>query len=220
MTQRDTKATIEWYQTHETASQIGFNPDGMCLKVCRTARNIGSMFPSALAAQQATPEDMRVHKVSNVQRGMIAFFDDPNDSNPYGHIVTVVGRDKDRDPDTLGSLWTRTNSVKSGRVVTVRGDYFQRYWGDEFQFAATWLNGIELDLPERKVPKPKPPLAGKGERVRAAIGRLEHGVDALQVSINYHKRQGNDRLVRALQRDLTRMKRARQHLSEVLTKFS
>lgn len=196
MTQRDTAATIDWYRTHETSSQLGFNPDGMCLKICRTARNIGAAYPSALSAQQATPREHRVTDVSEIRRGMVVYYDDPNDSNPYGHIVTVVGRTKDRDPDDLGNLLVRTNSVQSGRVVVVRGDYFGRFWADPFQFAATWLNGVELDMPEpAKASKPKKTLPPQGRE------RLQGVLDELNAMIENYRRADNDRVVKALRRD-------------------
>jgi hypothetical protein len=147
---RNTQDTIEWYRTHENTDQIGFNPDGMCLKVCRTARDIGSMFLSAKQAQDATPAEHRVQNVANLRRGMVLYFDDPNDSNPFGHIVTMIGRVKDAERNSLNDILVRTNSVQSGRVVVVRASYFQQHWGDEFRFGATWLNGVELEIPAKR----------------------------------------------------------------------
>ena len=152
---RNWKETLQWYRTHQTASQIGFNPDGMCLKVCRTARDIGARFLTAKQAQDATPKEHRVYKVRNLRRGMIAYFDTVGDSNTAGHIVTIMGRVKGADLDDLHDVIVETNSVKSGELVRVRGDYFGTHWGDKFQFGATWLNGVELDWPK---PKPKPPV--------------------------------------------------------------
>jgi hypothetical protein len=78
---------------------------------------------------------------------MDLYFDDPHDSNPFGHIVTMIGRVKGYDPDSLDDVLVRTNSVVSGRVVVVRASYFKAHWGDAFQFGAFWLNGFELDYP-------------------------------------------------------------------------
>jgi hypothetical protein len=150
----DWKETLEWYDEHQTASQIGFDPDGMCLKICRTARGIGSFFLTAKQAQDATPKEHRVQKVADLRRGMVLFFDDPNDSNRAGHIVTMIGRVKGADRGDMHDVLVETNSVVSGQVVVVRGDYFKEHWGDSFQFGATWLNGVTLDVP---LPKPKPP---------------------------------------------------------------
>lgn len=141
------RETLEWYRENETASEIGFNPDGMCLMVCRTARRIGPRYSSAKISQDATPKEHRIHKVRDLRRGMVGYFDDPHDSNKFGHIATMVGRVKGFDKDKLSDTLWRTNSVKSGELVVVRGDYFERYWGDEFKFGATWLNGAELDVP-------------------------------------------------------------------------
>lgn len=190
---RSVPEVIQWYKGHETQAQLGYNPNGMCLKICREARGLPAVYPSALAAQIATPAAHRVHKVADIRRGMVVFYDDPRDSNPYGHIVTVVGRAKGEDPSTLRSLLVRTNSVKSGQVVVVRGDYFPRYWGDAFQFGATWLNGQALSFPEKA--EPKPPLSKRAPNLREAIAALEEAVA-------YHEKKGHTRLVRALRRDI------------------
>jgi hypothetical protein len=147
---RSWQDTLEWYRNNQTTKQIGFDPDGMCLKVCRVARGIPARYPSAVEAQSATPEEFRIYQVDEFRRGMIGFFDDPHDSNRFGHVATMIGRARDHNMHDLnGTLW-ETNSVKSGELVIVRGTYFERYWGDDLKFAATWLNGYELDVPGRK----------------------------------------------------------------------
>lgn len=144
---RSWRETLEWYRNNQTAAQIGFDPDGMCLKVCRTARNIPARYLSAVEAQQATPKEHRIYQVDEFRRGMVGYFDDPRDENRFGHIATMIGRVKGSNMDELsGTLW-ETNSVKSNEVVVVRGDYFAQHWGDKLKFAATWLNGYELDVP-------------------------------------------------------------------------
>lgn len=153
---RDWKGALDWYRTHQTASQIGFIPDGMCLKICRTARDIPSKYPDAKTAQDATPQDHRVYKVADLRRGMVLYFDDPNDSNRWGHIVTMIGRVKNADVNSLDDILVETNSVVSGEVVVVRASYFPQHWGDSFKFGATWLNGYELDIPAARPPKPEP----------------------------------------------------------------
>lgn len=193
---RDTAGAIAWYRANEVwPGQIGFDPDGMCLKICRTARDIEAKYPSALSAQVATPVKYRVTDVADIEKGMVVYFDDPNDSNPFGHIVTVVGRVSGVARSSLSSLLVRTNSVQANRIVVVRGDYFQQHWGDEFQFAATWLNGVELPDFQAAPVEPKPPLTKQAPNLRAAIKEL-------QESVAYHKAKGHTRLVRALQRDI------------------
>lgn len=146
----DWRKTLEWYKQNENTADIGFDPDGMCLKVCRTARNIPARYPSALVSANETPHEFRIHKVEDIRRGMVAYFDDPRDGNPFSHIATAIGRVRGFEPRNLGDVIFETNSVKSGLVVPVRGDYFERYWGDKFLFAATWLNGYELDTPHHE----------------------------------------------------------------------
>lgn len=201
---RSTQETLEWYRHHETEGQLGYNPDGMCLMICRSARGIPSRYPSALSAQQATPARHRIKQLGEIRPGMVVFFDDPKDSNPYGHIVTVVGRVQGGNRASLASLLVRTNSAVSGKVVVVRGDYFKQHWGDSFQFAADWLNGYALDL--GRAPSPRPPLKGHGDNLRDAMKELEQAID-------YHRKHNNDRLVKALRRDV-------EHIRKTLKKFS
>lgn len=147
---RDFHEALAWYESHKTTKQIGFNPDGMCLKICRTARNIGSKYGTAKQAQDATPEKYRVHRVRDLRKGMVLFFDDPNDSNKAGHITTMAGRVKGGDPDNLHDVLVWTNSVVKGQLVVVRADYFLQHWGDPFQFGAWILNGVALDYAHGK----------------------------------------------------------------------
>lgn len=215
--QNTTRETVQWYRDHETTAQIGFNPDGMCLAICRTARNIGPKYASAFSAQHATPLKYRVKKAANIKTGMVGFFDDPNDSNPFGHIVTFVGVLKDHDPAVLDNHVVRTNSVVSGQVVVVRADYFSQHWGDSFQFAATWLNGVEI---EDLQPKPVAPTPAKkkrkGTNLLAALKSIEEGIPEMRRAV--HANAGNKRLANALGRDLSKMIETRNHLEAVLKK--
>lgn len=209
--QRDTQETVQWYREHETTAELGFDPNGMCLKICRSARNIGPAYLSAAASAAATPSTHRVYGVEDITRGMVVYFDDPNDSNPYGHIVTVVGRRKSIDPSRLDSLLVRSNSVKSHEVVVVRGDYFGQHWGDAFQFAATWLNGVVLDLPDHKPlpPPPAPVYLGK-----VGQDRLRAMLDTYSLMIENQRRFGNARIVRALKRDRRRVQQTLDNLTK------
>jgi hypothetical protein len=144
---RDWKGDLAWYQSHQTTAQIGFNPDGMCLAVCRTSRDIGPRYSSAKQAQDNTPKEFRVYRIRDLRRGMKIFIDDPNDSNKFGHIVTMAGRVKGFQWDDPNDILVWTNSVSSGRLVLVRLTYFKEHWGDSFQFGAFWLNGQEFDYP-------------------------------------------------------------------------
>lgn len=175
---RNFKEALAWYDTHQTTQQIGFNPNGMCLKICRSARGIGPMFPTAKAAQDATPIEYRVTKVSDLRAGMVLYFDDPFDANKAGHIVTMIGRVKGADRNKLSDILVWTNSVQSGRLTVVRADYFEKYWGDPFQFGATWLNGQILDHWEpapKPEPKPKKPtrVAKARDLLNKALKRAE-----------------------------------------------
>lgn len=160
------KEDLEWYETHQTESQIGFDPDGMCLKVCRTSRDVGSKYLTAAECRDATPKEFRHYKVRDLRKGMKLYFGDPNDSNTADHIVTMIGRVKGFDWDDLNDVLVETNSVKSGELVVVRGTYFKQHWNDDFQFGANWINGVELDYAgQKKIEKPKQPEPAPGHRV-------------------------------------------------------
>lgn len=193
MAQRDTKGMVEWYRTHRTTTQIGFNPNGMCLKVCRTARNIPSLYQSALAAQVATPKEDRIYDPSKFQVGLIAFFDDPRDDNPYGHIASIVGKKVDK-PNSLDDWVFDSNSIESGRLTRVAGDYFTKHWGDKLQFAATSLNKVDLLLPSPV----KPTTPKKDHLPVTAEARLRAMVKEYDRMI---ARTTQRRLKAALQRD-------------------
>jgi hypothetical protein len=199
---RNVDDTLAYYKAHRPgALNWPFNPDGQCLKVCRWARDIGAMYPSALSAQINTPAKYRVYDLSKVKRGMVMYYDDPRDSNPYGHIVTCLGRDKG------GNILTWTNSVDSNDVCVVRAAYFPSRWGDKFQFAATWLNGRELDTG-------RPVGASTATTVqKRRFENLKHAIEDIKEAIELNKKQGNDRLVAALERDL-------KALQETLREFT
>lgn len=194
MTQRTTPQMIEFYQTHRTTATLGFNPDGRCQQIVRTARNIGPGAPSALAAALATPREERVYEVARMRTGQVLYFDDPGDSNPFGHVVTIIGEDAKRAAEDISRLLLETNSVHSGQLTLVRGDYFKPHWGDAVQWAGKSINGVLLDLPNVK--KPKPPVMKPGR-----VKRLEHWIDVLDELITEARAEGQTRYVRALRRD-------------------
>lgn len=143
---------LQWYRENQTTAQIGFNPDNMCLKVCRTSRDIPAMHGTAKQAQDATPKSHRVTRVRDLRKGMKLYFDETGDSNTAGHIVTHIGRVRGYDPDSLDDILVETNSVVPGQLVVVRASYFQQYWGDSFQFGTDYLNGVEFDYFGKKKP--------------------------------------------------------------------
>lgn len=143
---RNLAQTLEWYDTHRTSQQIGFSVDKQCLNVCHTARGLPAKYPSAKAAQDATPKEHRFYEVSQLRKGMVLFYDDPNDSNPFGHVVTMVGRVRGADMNDIHDVLVVTNAVQHDQLTIVRGDYFPQHWGDAFQFGADWLNGFTLDV--------------------------------------------------------------------------
>jgi hypothetical protein len=166
-----------------------------CLSLQRQARGLPGVYPSALAAQQATPKGERVTKIADLRRGMVAFFDDPNDSNPYGHIVGVVGWRQGSRRGNLDDLLTWTNS--SDDVIMARASLYPGSWGDAFRFGATWLNGYDF----ADFDKPPKPVRGKlGDNYRHAIADVER-------AIYEHRKLNHPVLVAALQQDLAYMRK-------------
>lgn len=204
--QRTTQGMLNWYETHRTTATIGFVPDGRCQQIVRTARNIGPGAPTALAAALATPRAERVYEVKRMHTGMVLYYDDPRDSNPSGHVVTIVQEDPQRDADDISRLLVETNSVHAGQLTLVRGDFFLPSWGDAVQWAGKSINGVLLDLPDQpKPPKPAPMRPGR-------VKRLEHWVDVLNDLIDEARDEGQHRYVRSL-------RESRKQLRETINKF-
>lgn len=181
---RDTQGTMEFLRR---ASEGPLTWKAKCLMLARMARDLPAVYPSAFAAQLATPEEFRVYGPDNVRRGMVAFYDDPHDSNPSGHITTVVGFDRDGDQID----WTN-DMLRTGGVNKVKASLFPSKWGDGFQFAATWLNGQEL-------------TAHKPVPVLSADKRLKHAIEDLERLRDKH-RGDHPRVVKALTRDIRELK--------------
>lgn len=192
MSQRDTAETLAWFPGHDTAKELGYNPDGQCLKIARSARNIASKYPTALSAAIATPVGKRV-KMEKLRPGMVVYYDNPHDDNPFGHVATVTAVAPII--KSFHDFIVETNSVKSGQLVKVRGDYFPNHWGDPFQYGATCLNGVDLILPG--TPKPAAP-----PKIKPRAVRVEHAIADLKVAARIHRKAGHTRFANALDRDI------------------
>jgi hypothetical protein len=186
---------LMWYATHQTTEQIGFNPDGMCLKVCRTPRDIPPLHATAKQAQDATPKEHRFFKVRDLRKGMKLYFDDPFDSNSAGHIVTMIGRVRGGDLDSLDDVLVETNSVKSGELVVVRASYFREYWGDSFQFGTDFLNGVEFDFAgKKKLQEPEKDTTPRVENFRDSGNKWN--VNILDRAVVHGRRNLEDKIRR------------------------
>lgn len=163
----------------------------MCLQLQRMARGIPAAAPSALSAAIMTPKSERVLKISDLRRGMVGYCDDPNDSNPFGHIFFVAGRSKN------GTILTWTNDAKgAGSVSVVPLSFYSTNWGDSFQFGATWLNGYDFsdfNRPPIPVEKDYEVLGDRYKRVIEDLTKIKN------------KKKGP--LKTALERDINRMQK-------------
>ena len=173
----------------------------LCLRLAREARGIASLYPSALTAQQATPQDRRI-SWGDVRKGHIAYFDDPTDGNSFGHIATCAGRTADG-----RRLWWTNDAKRSGGVDLVADpstetSWFGAHWGDRFVFASDWVNGVGFQVgPDgdgSSEPPPDPPAVN--ELVRMAVQGLR------KAAINA---ENNNRPKRAaaLKQDIERLRR-------------
>lgn len=195
MTTRTTDETAAWLKgQHDSGSSAWYEK---CLMLQHDARNIPALYPSAFAAMVATPESERVYKVSDLRRGMVAYSDNPNDSNPFGHIYFIAGwKGSSRsDPNEL-MTWTN-DALRHGGVDLVPITWYLTHWGVPFKFGATWLNGYDFS----EFNKPAKPVHG-------TLGsNYEHAIADIEKAIVSHKKTHDDRIVNALNRDLARMKK-------------
>lgn len=146
-----------------------------------------------------TPDQYKVRDVAKLEPGHVAYFDDPNDSNPFGHIVTVMARLKGYPKSDLNGIIVRSNDVVTGEVAPVRASYFQLHWGDAFQFGSDWLNGYVFT--DMVPPPPKPKL----ERVKHALANLKESRNILKRAMEHNQKVGNVRVTNALSRDIKRL---------------
>lgn len=187
---RNTKETAEFIRNERANPSKSWK--GRCLELQRTARGLPAVHPSALSAALATPEEDRVYKIEDLRRGMVAYSDDPNDSNPYGHTYFIAGRSVDN------TIWTWSNDVDDvHNIGLVPLSFYDYSWGDKFMFGAISLNGYDL-LGTNGLPVAKPGHDFLGKN-------YEEAIKAVKKAISYHKTTGNARLVAALRRDLAKL---------------
>lgn len=174
-----------------------------CLVLARTARGIDMLNPTALSAAHATPEADRVYDLADCRKGMVLYFDDPNDGNPAGHIASDAGRNA----DDIVLTWSN-DAKRVGGVDLVRADFFPANWGDAFLFGAKSLNGVKLDLAaDKPKPKPKPEIGAKAPNFDA----IEK---AFAQAIKVHDDRGHKALVRELKVELGDIERIRKEHSK------
>jgi len=176
----------------------------LCLRLAREARGINSLYPSALVAQQETPQNRRIGW-NDIRKGHIAYFDDPTDGNSFGHIATCAGR-----TDDGRHLWWTNDAKRSGGVDIVADpspdtSWFAAHWGDKFVFGSDWVNGVRFQVgggdgngdgpPD---PPPEPPEVN--ELVRMAVRGLRKAATNAENN-NRPKRAA------ALQKDIERLKK-------------
>lgn len=196
MSQRNTEQTLAWLRRDREAKNLSWR--GLCQKRVRVARNLPAVYPSAFAAMVATPMSERVHDLSKVTKGMVGYADDPSDSNPYGHVFTFVGRNKEGVP-----LVDTNDALVQGGGSVVRYNWFAPNWGDAYKFAATSCNGFDLILPEGRTQNhPEPEREPKVENFDYAIHRLEK-------ALVWHEKNKFPAVARRIRREIRDLKEVR-----------
>lgn len=186
----------------------------MCEGLQRSAHGFEAAFASAFAHEIATPKSERLDPREAPISSFI-FVDDPNDSNPYGH---VVGKWGDGGSGKLEDIPVATNDVADnkadydyGNVTVVRLGWFPQHWGDRVQFATLWCGGDEIPS--------YTPQTGKEDTarwVKTAIVRAEAVVELMRKA-----RQDNDQKIhpaheRAIQREIDEQNKIVHSLRQLL----
>lgn len=199
-----TPDAVHWYQgQHEAGATSWFQ---LCLSGARIARGLPAVAPRARTAGEVTPERFRVYDPREIQPGMVLYFwGDDDDVN--GHIVTGA-----YDPNDHKGLeiptWTN-DALTHGGMDRVPGAWFPLHWGKPFRFAATSLNGFELDGAWNREPKPKP----IDRRPVDLIRDLREAVDAVRAAEHQAKHDGREKLAQVLMEDGDHMARRLARLS-------
>jgi hypothetical protein len=176
-----------------------------CLSLTRQAPGIPGGIPSARAAMLMVPTSDRIHHVHGLRRGMVLFFDDPNDDNPFGHVVTVAGWHTTQPTDSLDDVLTWSADVPhdAGEVGLVRASFFTSQWGVPMVYGSTSLNGFDLPGYGRAATTPVRQAPSLQDTLDAAITAVRHGIRA-------QRQKGHQRKVRALTRDLRELQDTRR----------
>ena len=163
---------------------------GLCMKLARSAYGFDTgIYPSALACMVATPKKYRVTALKDVKVGMLGFFVDPDDDNPFEHIAACVGHNKEGLP-----IWG--TNLADGSVAFVGHDFFELHWGDKFNFAASSLGTFVID----ELQKEEKPERVKAKRIRKVIRELVKAQKA-------QRKQGHVRIADRLAKDIADLRK-------------
>jgi hypothetical protein len=208
MTQRTTEKTLEWLAADRRAHRKIWAEK--CLVRARSGRNLPAVAPSALAAAHMVPMSDRLDRAEllaqKTVQGLVGFADDPSDGNPFGHVYTLIGRNKIETPicDTNDALGT-------GYGWIVGYDWFKPHWGDDFSFASRSLNGFALLLP-RANPNPNNHPSAPTSDPGFALASVEYAIHRMEKAIIWREKHtpGKVALIRALRKDLAELKETRR----------
>lgn len=165
----------------------------MCLKLQRMARGLPPVYPTAAAAQEATPQSERV-VLNRLKPGMVIF---TKGSDPAGHIAFVDRWNPGQKNSSNLMVWSNDMSADGRKVALVPLSRIETRWNHKFQFGATWLNGYDFSEFNQK---PK--------AIRGSLGNnYKHAIEDMERVIANKKKRGNKELVKLLERDLDVMKK-------------
>lgn len=172
---------------------------GMCESLQRQAHGFAAAFASAYAHMVATPLKERVDP-REAPISAFVFVDDPNDSNPFGHIVGKWGHGD----GTLNDIPVVTNDVNdtktnydAGNVTVCPLGWFPNHWGDGVKFATTWFGGTEIPTYE-----PESAEEDTAEWVKVAIERARAVIEMMRKALRDNDESTHPRHERALNREI------------------
>lgn len=176
----------DWRAFYETQFARPVTDDtwgAMCEGLWRSGHGFPATFGSAIAHQLATPKSERLD-IREAPIGSAVFYDDPRDSNPFGHITGLWARKSPTDID-VATNDVRNGSYEYGSVSVVPHTWFKANWGDDLQFATLWCGPYKVEVVGGKVVPPKPPTGRQDTAalVHRAINNAEQVVDLVKKAI-------------------------------------
>ena len=129
---RDIDHVIEWSKGQITHPDRSYK--GLCQSHCRTAYNVPAWSPSAKAAWEHIPHNMRHAggKPSDAPRGALLYYDTGN----YGHVAIAIGKD--------GRNCLSNDYARSGRIDVVPRTFSR--WGEHYVGWSSWTPFGHYDL--------------------------------------------------------------------------
>jgi len=167
-------------------------------------------FMSAFAHMIATPKSERIDPREAPISAFI-FVDDPNDSNPFGHVVGKWDHAKvlEEIPVVTNDVSDNEAGYDAGNVTVVPLGWFPPHWGDAIQFATLWFGAHEIPT----VVSPKQDTA---KWIEQSIVRAEGVVELMKKALRDNDGKQHPRHERAIQREIADQRKVIADLRSLL----